>query len=144
MRWDGPDGYWASDDAELLNLDLIHQWISEQSYWAKGRPRDVMEAAVRSSLNVGLYRPDGAQAGYARIVSDYATFGWLCDVFLAEGERGHGLGSFLIRTTVEHPAVRHTRQFLATSPGRTIYHRFGYQPLRPDRQWLERTADPAQ
>jgi GNAT superfamily N-acetyltransferase len=142
MRWDGPDGYWASDDPALLDAAQVHRWISEESYWAPGRPREVMDAAIANSLNIGLYRPDGTQAGYARFVTDYVTFGWLCDVFIATDERGRGLGSFLTRVSVGHPAIRGARQFLATAPERTLYANFGYQDLRPSRRWMERPPQP--
>ncbi len=99
-----------------------------------------MARAVENSLNVGLYTADGEQAGFARFVTDYATFAWLCDVFIDSAHRGHGLGSFLVRTAVGHPAVRDIRQVLATTPERTIYRRHGYASLdRPDR-WQERRS----
>jgi GNAT superfamily N-acetyltransferase len=142
VRWDGPDGYWASDDPALLDAALVHRWMSEEAYWAKGRPRAVMDAAIANSLNIGLYRPDGGQVGYARFVTDYATFGWLCDVFVAADERGHGLGSFLTGVTVNHPGVSSVRQFLATAPERTLYANFGYVDLPGTRRWMERPPQP--
>ena len=142
MKWDGPDGYWASDDQALLDTAQVHRWISEESYWAKGRTREVMDAAIRNSLSIGLYRPDGSQAGYARFVTDYATFGWLCDVFIAAPERGRGLGSFLVGVTAGHPGVRDVRQLLATALDRTMYTQFGYVDLPRTRRWMERPAQP--
>jgi hypothetical protein len=140
--WDGPDGYWASDDPELIDAAQVHRWISEEAYWAKGRPRATMDAAIRNSLSIGLYRADGSQAGYARVVTDYATFGWLCDVFIAAGERGLGLGSFLVGVTANHPGVSSVRQLLATAPERTMYTQFGYTDLPRSRRWMERPAQP--
>ncbi|MEP7024589.1 MAG: GNAT family N-acetyltransferase [Actinomycetota bacterium] len=140
MRTEGPDGYWVSDDPALLDLDRVQQWISGESYWAKGRPREVMVSAIGNSLNLGLYGPDGTQAGFARLVTDYATFAWLCDVFVDSAHRGHGLGSFLIWQAVDHPAVRDCRQFLATSHDRTVYERFGYATLSDARRWMDRPA----
>jgi hypothetical protein len=101
-----------------------------------------MDAAIANSLNVGLYRADGSQAGYARVVTDYATFGWLCDVFVAAGDRGHGAGAFLTDVTVNHPGVASTRQFLATAPERTLYTHFGYVDLPRTRRWMERPPQP--
>jgi GNAT superfamily N-acetyltransferase len=138
MRWDGPDGYFASDDPALVDVGLVHKWMSEESYWAAGRPYPAMARAIENSLVVGLYAADGRPAGFARFVTDYATFGWLCDVFVDSAHRGHGLGSFLVRTTVDHPAVRGLRQVLATAPGRTIYRRQGFGNLRNPERWMER------
>jgi GNAT superfamily N-acetyltransferase len=140
MRWDGPDGYFASDDAALVDIKRVHKWMSEESYWAAGRSSEVMVRAVENSLVVGLYTADGEQAGFARFVTDYATFGWLCDVFIDSAHRGHGLGSFLVRAAVDHPAVRDLRQVLATTPERTLYRQVGYGGLRDPERWQERPA----
>ena len=99
-----------------------------------------MARAVENSLVVGLYTADGEQAGFARFVTDYATFAWLCDVFIDSAHRGHGLGSFLVRTAVDHPAVRDLRQVLATAPERTIYRRHGYRSLASPDRWQERVG----
>jgi GNAT superfamily N-acetyltransferase len=143
MRWDGPDGYFADDDAALVDSKRVHKWMSEESYWAAGRSYQVMVRAIENSLVVGLYTADGEQAGFARFVTDYATFGWLCDVFIDSAHRGHGLGSFLVRTAVAHPAVSDLRQVLATAPERTLYRRAGYTGLRNPERWQERPAQQA-
>lgn len=138
MRWEGPDGYWASDDRSLIDVDLVHGWISRESYWAAGRPREVMARSIEHSLVIGLYTDAGEQAGFARMVTDRATFAWLCDVFVAAGHRGNGVGSFLVQTAVEHPDVAQVRQLLMAHPGRTLYRRHGFgELLKPDR-WMER------
>jgi len=146
MRWNGPGGYWISDDKSLIHLRLVHHWMSSESYWAVGRPYDVMVRAVENSLVFGLYAPDGEQAGFARMVTDRATFAWLCDVFVAEEHRGSGIGTFLVRTAVGHPDVDGIRQVLATRPGRTLYRRHGYGDLTSPERWMERpprrTGDP--
>jgi GNAT superfamily N-acetyltransferase len=144
MRWDGPDGYWVSDDRELVDLELVHGWISREAYWALGRPREVMARAIENSLVFGLYRADGGQAGFARMVTDCATFAWLCDVFVAEADRGEGVGSFLVRTAVDHPSVADVRQVLATMPSRTLYRRHGFTELASPDRWMERYAAPGQ
>ena len=138
MRWPGPNGYFASDEPGLIDLTRVHAWISGESYWAEGRPRDAMAKAVENSLVIGLYTADGSQVGFARFVTDYSTFAWLTDVFIDSAHRGHQLGSFLVQTAIEHPAVRGARQVLATEPGRTLYARFGYSPLARPERWMER------
>jgi GNAT superfamily N-acetyltransferase len=138
MRWEGPDGYFASDDAALVDVERVHKWLSVESYWAAGRPYEVMLRAVENSLVVGVYTADGEQAGFARFVTDYATFGWLCDVFIDSAHRGRGLGTFLVRTAIDHPAVRDLRQVLATAPERSLYRRLGYQNLISPERWMER------
>jgi GNAT superfamily N-acetyltransferase len=138
MKWTGPDGYWASDDHALIDVDRVHAWISGESYWAEGRRRDVMVRALETSLVIGLYSADGTQVGVARLVTDYATFAWLCDVFVDTAHRGLGLGMFLVDTAVGHPDVRGLRQVLVAEPGRSLYARYGFGPLARPERWMER------
>jgi GNAT superfamily N-acetyltransferase len=138
MRVTGPDGYWISDDPALVDVLRVHAWMSGESYWADGRSLEVMARAIEHSLSVGLYAPDGTQAGYARLVTDRATFAWLCDVFVDSAHRGRGLGSFLVAEAVGHPAVASIRQVLMAEPGRTIYRRVGYGDLARTERWMER------
>jgi len=145
VRWNGPDGYWVSDDPALIDVDLVHGWISEESYWANGRPHEVMARSIENSLVLGLYASDGKQVGFARFVTDRATFAWLCDVFVATAHRGGGAGSFLVRTSVEHPDVIGVRQLLMANPGRSLYRRHGFGDLLRPERWMERpgSAEPA-
>jgi len=138
MRVSGPGGYWISDDPALLDIARVHQWMSQEAYWAKGRAPVVTARAIEHSLSVGLYAPDGTQAGYARFVTDRATFAWLCDVFVDPAHRGQGLGSFLVAQAVGHPDVAEIRQLLMAEPGRTIYRRLGYGDLLRPERWMER------
>ena len=138
MRWEGPDGYWVSDDTGLVDIGKVHAWMSEQSYWASGRPQQVMAFVIENSLVLGLYSAEGRQAGFARLVTDYATFGWLCDVFVDSGLRGGRLGTFLVETAVNHPAMRGVRQVLMAEPGRSIYRRQGFTELASPERWMER------
>ncbi|HEX6934187.1 MAG TPA: GNAT family N-acetyltransferase [Streptosporangiaceae bacterium] len=140
MRWDGPDGYWVSDDPSLIDVDLVHDWISMQSYWARGRRREVMVRSIEHSLVLGLYTGEGKQVGFARFVTDRATFAWLCDVFVDAGHRGGGAGSFLVRTAVGHPDVAEIRQLLMANPGRSLYRRHGFGDLLKPERWMERPA----
>ncbi|HEY2075109.1 MAG TPA: GNAT family N-acetyltransferase [Streptosporangiaceae bacterium] len=136
----GPAGYWVSDEPELIDIARVHGWLSQESYWAAGQPYDVTARAIKHSLSVGLYAPDGTQAGYARLVTDQATFAWLCDVFVDPAARRRGLGSFLVAQAIGHPAVAGIRQVLMAEPGRTIYRRHGYGDLLRAERWMERPA----
>lgn len=140
MRWDGPGGYWVSDDPALIDVGLVHGWISQESYWAAGRSLAVMVKSIENSLNLSLFAASGEQAGYARFVTDRATFAWLCDVFVAAGHRGAGAGSFLVTTAVGHPEVAGVRQLLMATPGRSLYRRHGYGDLLAPDRWMERPA----
>ena len=104
-RLTAPDGYEISTDPARLNAELIHEWMSQDAYWAQGRSRETQDRAIASSLNFGLYNSiSGAQVGYARAVTDYATFAWLCDVYVARGDRGKGLGVALATAVRDHLA----------------------------------------
>jgi len=140
VRWQGPAGYWVSDERSLVDVDLVHGWMSQQSYWAAGRSREVMARSIEHSLVLGLYAAGGEQVGFARFVTDRATFAWLCDVFVATGHRGSGTGSFLVQTAVDHPDVADVKQLLMAHPGRSLYRRHGYVDLLSPERWMERPA----
>jgi len=140
--WNGPDGYWVSDDADLLDVPRVHEWLSTLSYWARSRPRGTTEKAIAHSLNLGLYGAGGSQVGFCRWVTDGATFAWLCDVFVESAHQGRGLGSFLVEAAINHPALGGVRQVLAAKPGRTLYARQGFAPLAHPERWMERSAGP--
>jgi GNAT superfamily N-acetyltransferase len=138
MRQVGPDGYWISDDRSLIDVDRVHGWISRESYWAAGRSHEVMATAIEHSLVLGLYAADGEQGGFARLVTDRATFAWVCDVFVDAAHRGHGLGTFLIQAAIDHPDVAGIRQVLMARPERTVYRRLGFDALVSSERWMER------
>ena len=133
-----PAGYSLSTDPTLLDVAAVHRWLSEESYWAKRIPRATVERAIANSLNFGIYASDGQQAAFCRVVTDRATFAWLCDVFVLPAHRGHGLSKWLVQQMLAHPDLQNLRRhLLATWDAHTLYQRFGYAPLdRPDR-WLE-------
>ena len=136
-RWDGPDGYWVSDDTALVDVDLVHRWLSTESYWALARSRDTVARSIASSLNLGLYSPYGAQAGFCRWVTDGATFAWLCDVFVLDEHRGHGLGVFLVHTAAAHPAVQGIRRLLGTRDAHGLYEKFGFAVVPSPERLME-------
>jgi len=133
-----PAGFVLSTDPARLDVPAIHRWLSEESYWARHIPRATVERSIAHSLNFGLYAPDGRQAGFARIISDYTTFAWLCDVFMLAEFRGQGLAKWLMQHVLAHPELQGLRRhLLATWDAHGLYQQFGYKPLdRPDR-WLE-------
>ena len=127
-----------STDPERLDVDPIHRWLSEDAYWALGRTRDVVERAIEHSLNVGAY-VDGALVGYARVVTDRATFAWLCDVYVEPSHRGGGVGSALLSAVDEQLASYGVgRAVLATEDAHDVYARFGFAPLTHPERWMAR------
>ncbi len=133
--------YRISSDPALVDRALVHRFLSEESYWAKGRTRDVVDRAIdHSHLVMGAYR-NGDQVGFARMVTDLATFAWLCDVFVLPEARGGGVGTAMVEAIVEHPDVAGLkRQFLATADAHQLYARFGYEPLTGIERWMVRPA----
>jgi len=131
------DGYLISDDPARLDRDVVHGWLAGESYWTKGIPRDVFERALDNSLCAGLYAPDGSQAGFARAVTDRATFAYIGDVWIAEGRRGAGLGKRLMAWLLDHPDLRGLRtKLLLTADAHSLYEPFGFE--RPSDAMVER------
>ncbi|WP_329177707.1 GNAT family N-acetyltransferase [Streptomyces sp. NBC_01477] len=133
-----PDGYEISTDPARLDGGLIHQWLSQDAYWALGRPREKQDAAIAGSLNFGLYdSASGAQLAYARIVSDLATFAWLCDVYVAPAARGKGIGTALVAAVRDHLAPYGLRRImLATADAHEVYAKVGFTPLTDPAKWM--------
>ena len=129
------DGYEVSTDPERLDAAAIHGFLTT-AYWCAGIPREKVQRAIAGSLPFGLYAPGGEQAGFARVVTDRATFAYLADVFVLEAHRGSGLGVWLIECVVAHPDLQDLRRFhLATADAHGLYERFGFLP-HPHREWL--------
>lgn len=121
-----PDGYRISLDPADLQLEVIHGYLS-RSYWSPGIPREVVEKAVRHSLVVGAYGPDGAQVGFARLATDHATFGYLADVFVLEAHRGKGLSKAMVGALMDLPEVRGFRRLmLVTRDAHGVYEKLGW------------------
>jgi GNAT superfamily N-acetyltransferase len=127
------EGYEISTDPRRLDRDAIWAFLTE-SYWARGIPRDLLERAIGRSLSFGLYAPDGSQAGYARVVTDGATFAWIGDLFVVEAHRRRGLGKWLVETVLAHPDLSDPRKVvLATADAHGLYRRFGFEAADPER-----------
>ena len=123
----------VSTDRSELDVPMIYRFLSESSTWAVGISRPVVELAIENSLCFGGYL-DGRQIAFARVVTDYATFGHLCDVFVLPEYRGHGYAKQLIRVVMDHPSLLKLRRVtLDTTDAHSLYERFGFTPLqRPD------------
>jgi GNAT superfamily N-acetyltransferase len=130
------DGFTISTDPERLDIDAICDFLA-RAYWALGRPRERTERALANSLVFGLY--EGVrQIGLARVVSDYAVFAYLCDVFIHEDYRAHGLGKWLIETVMSHPDLQGLRRWmLATQDAHGLYRQFGWNDLHHPENWMQ-------
>jgi GNAT superfamily N-acetyltransferase len=127
-----------SDDPARFDLARAHAWISRESYWAEGIPADVFAKAVRGSLVVGAYAASGEMLAMARVVTDRATFGWICDVFVNASQRGQGLGKALMTYLKAHPDLQGLRRLcLATRDAHALYAQFGFTPLTGVDRWME-------
>jgi GNAT superfamily N-acetyltransferase len=127
----------VSTDPALLDVNLIHDFLANRSYWATGRPLHVVRRAIENSLCFGLYERK-QQVGFARVVTDRATFAWLCDVFVIEAYRGRGLSKWLIECVLSHPALQGLRRFLlGTRDAHGLYSRFGFTPLADPTRFME-------
>ena len=133
-----PDGYEISTDPSRLDAGLVHRWLSEDAYWALGRSREKQDRAIATSVNFGIYRSlTGAQVGYARAVTDHATFAWLCDVYIARADRGRGLGTALVVAVRDYFGPYGLgRILLATTDAHAIYAKVGFEPLAKPEKWM--------
>jgi GNAT superfamily N-acetyltransferase len=136
--------YTISTDRERLDIDLIHRFLSEESYWAPGVRRDVVERSIANSLCFGLHR-GSEQVGFARVVTDRAAFAYLADVFVVRAHRGRGLGKWLIETVIAHPDLQNLRRFfLGTADAHSLYERYGFRPIDSSRMMELRGSAPQQ
>ena len=125
--------YSITTDTRQLDIEAIHAFLS-RSFWAEGIPKATVAKAIANSLCFGLFDGD-KQVGFARVVTDCATFAYLCDVYVLETHRGHGLGKWLIETVMAHPDLQGLRRFqLVTRDAHGLYSRHGFEsPLNPER-----------
>lgn len=132
-----------STDRARLQTDAIHKFLSEESYWAKSRTREQTETAIKNSLPFGVYTGEN-QIGFARVVTDYATFAYLGDVYILEEYRGQGLSKRLMDVIVGHPELQGFRRWiLATKDAHTLYEKFGFHALVHPERWMEKPAPDA-
>jgi GNAT superfamily N-acetyltransferase len=128
------DGYTVSTDRARLDLDMIGRFLAEEAYWSPGIARDLVEKAIAGSMPFGLYGPDGAQAGFARVVTDGSLFAYLRDVFVLKEHRGKGLGMWLAESAINHPDLATVKRWmLSTSDAHALYAKLGFEVLQhPD------------
>ena len=135
------DGFLISSDKDLLQLDRVHRFLSQEGYWCLDVPRVIVENAAAASLCYGLYSistVETVQIGYARIVSDFATFAWLCDVYIEKEYRGHGLSKWLIEIIMADPQLENLRRIcLATKDAHSLYTKFGFEVTKTPGNWME-------
>jgi len=128
-----------STDRSRLDVDMIHAFL-QTTYWAEGRPREVVERSLKNSLCFGVYE-GGRQIAFARVVSDHAIFAYLMDVFVLPEFRGRGISKRLLREILDHPDLQGLRFFLlGTRDAHGLYEQFGFEPLAHPDRWLARTA----
>ena len=130
------DDYTINTDKEMLQLDYIHGFLSK-TYWAENIPKEVVERAINGSLCFGVYHHQ-KQIGFARVITDEATFAYLCDVFIDEAHRGKGLSKRLMETITTYPTLQGLRRFmLATKDAHGLYRQAGFEPLTFTDSWMQ-------
>ena len=131
--------YEISSDPARLDLDVVHRYLSEESYWARGIPRALVERAAARSLCFGVYAPEHGQVGFARVVSDQTTFAYLADVFVLPAHRGRGLSKRLMAAVTAHPELQGLRRWmLATADAHGLYRQHGFAALAQPERFMER------
>ncbi|MQM40153.1 hypothetical protein KBTX_04199 [wastewater metagenome] len=137
------ENYTLTTEQSLFDHEAIYHYLTEESYWALGMPRNVFEKSLEHSLCFGLFAGDPSkeqaeQIGFARVISDHATFAYLADVFILEAYRGRGLSKWMMAVILDHPELRNLRRFmLATQDAHTLYERFGFGPLATPEKMME-------
>lgn len=139
MEWKQAE-YIISTDRNRLQIEAVHRFLSEESYWAHNRTKEQTETAIKNSLPFGVYSGEN-QIGFARVVTDYATFAYIGDVYILEEYRGLGLSKWLMETIVNHPELQGLRRWiLATRDAHTLYEKFGFHGLVHPERWMEKPA----
>jgi len=126
----------VSTDPALIDLDVVHGFLTN-CYWAKGIPRDVVARSIENSLCFGVYA-HGKQIGFARVISDYATYAYIGDVFVLDSFRGHGLGKWLMECVMQHSRLQGLRRWsLVTRDAHGLYSKLGFEPLKKPENYME-------
>lgn len=134
-------GFVISSDPARLDVERVFRYLAYESYWANGRTRAMIERSIANSLPFGIYK-DKQQVGFCRVVTDYATFAWLCDVFVLEPFRGLGLSKWMMQVVTSHPELQGVRRWmLGTKDAQELYRQYGFTELPPDIWWMQRLAE---
>jgi GNAT superfamily N-acetyltransferase len=130
-------GFIISTDPSMIDCEVVYKYLNEESYWSKGIPEGTFETAIRNSFCFGVYQQN-KQAGFARVITDKATFAYICDVFILAEFRGMGLSKWLIETIVNHAELQGLRRWLlATADAHGLYNQLGFIPITSAERWME-------
>lgn len=133
-----PDDYTFSTDKSRLDVPFIHHYLSEESYWAKNIPLEIVESSIAGSLCFGIYHQE-RQVGFARVITDHATFAYLADVFIDQAHRGKGLSKQLMAFIFSESSLQGLRRWmLGTLDAHGLYAQFGFTPLQQPGRFMER------
>ena len=133
------DGYVISTDAKRIDREMVHRYLSLESYWALNIPREIVDRSLDHSLCFGVFDPDQKMVGFARVVSDYATFANLMDVFILPANRGNGLSKWLLNCILSHPDLQSLRAWtLKTRDAHGLYSQFGFQLAKYPEKMMEK------
>ena len=126
-EWVQRDGFVVTSDLKQVNIEALHKYLSTESYWAKNIPREIVEKGVKNSLNFSLLSPQKRFIGYAKLITDRATFAYLADVYIEKEFRGQGLGKWLMECIMSHPELQNLRLWLLhTKDAHSLYSKFGF------------------
>lgn len=130
-------GFIISTDKSLIDFDIVYHYLDKESYWAKGIPAERLQKAIDNSMCFGIYK-ENKQAAFARVVTDMASFAYICDVFVLPAYRRLGLSKWLIQSIKQHPELQGLRRWsLATLDAHELYAQFGFTPLSKPANWME-------
>lgn len=130
-------GYIISTDKQLLDFEVIYNFLDTESYWAKGIPPQRLQRAIDNSMCFGIYK-DHKLCAFARVVTDRATFAYICDVFVLNTYRGEGLSKWLIQNIIQHPELSGLRRWsLATADAHGLYEQYGFTVVSKPERWME-------
>lgn len=130
-------GYSISTDKALIDFEMVFNYLSKESYWSKGIATATLQKAIEHSLCFSVYYKE-KQVGFARVITDYATFAYICDVFVLEGYRGMGLSKWLMKTVKAHPELQGLRRWsLLTADAQGLYQQFGFTPVEKPERFME-------
>jgi GNAT superfamily N-acetyltransferase len=139
-----PGDYEISTARERLDAERVHRFLSTEAYWSPGVTRETVERSIAGSLAFGVYAPGGEQIGFARVVTDYATFAWIADVYIESEHRGRGLGKRLVAAILGHEELQGLRRWLlATADAHELYRQYGFEAVQNVGRFMARESGAA-